>query len=346
MFSLSGFANELVSCPPKAACEPCKPVTCKNLCVPITVCDKWDNQGWNLGVRGDVLYMNYNSPVLTYASQRSVQGTVLNSDILPVKGKMSLGCNLAFNYTMEEQPGYSFEFSWYYMNAKFSDSQSGTVLLAHSVSLNEARPGSVSVDAHLKINLFDLMIQKNFGVGGWFTVMPSVGLVGGYIDSVSKGNTASTSGSFFAGTPASTVTSADLDQFANYEGIGLKMGGRSTFKMWGGLRLTADLFYSVMYGYTKNSLEFSQAPGLYAAAYSATLSDYDHHHGVAFFDSMLGLAWECRFCNDSKYLDIHAGWRFQSYDAGWMEFEAEFNDAVQALPLHGQGLQAGATFKF
>ena len=146
---------------------------------------------------------------------------------------MSLGCNLAFNYTMEEQPGYSFEFGWYYMNAKFSDSQSGNVLLAHSVSLVEARPGDVSVDAHLKINLFDLMIQKNFGFGSWFTLSPSVGLVGGYIDSVSNGSTSSNGASFATG---STVISADLDQYAKYEGIGLKLGGRSSFKMWGGFR--------------------------------------------------------------------------------------------------------------
>ncbi len=300
----------------------------------------------NVGVRTDLLYMNYTSPALTFASQQTLSGpgiTTLNSTILSVPGDMSLGCNIALNYTMPNQPGYSFEFSWYYMDAHGSRSKTGDgVLLAHSVALTTGAPGSVKVKDHLIINFFDLMIQKDFAFGDWFNVKPAAGLMGGYMHSATRASTLASTATTFG----SDTTVAALNQLVQFEGIGIKIGGHSAFRIWHGFRLTADLFYSVMYGYTKANMNYSSDGSFGAATLANAISNLRQHHGRALFDSMLGLAWESRFSNDAYYLDVHAGWRFQSFSDGWMEYEAEFNDAVRPLPLYGQGLQIGATFKF
>jgi hypothetical protein len=310
---------------------------------PIPLYETRDHFGYCLGVRADLLYMNYNSPVLTYAADRSIEGAVpatLRSTILGVPGEMSLGCNLALSYKMNNQPGYAFDTSWYYMDVHFSDRNSGSnVLLAHSVALTTGAPGFVDVKAHLLINFFDLMIHKQFAFGDWFRIAPATGLVGGFMHSQCRARTQATSGSF-----GNSTTAAALNQFIQYEGIGMKFGAKSSFKIWRGFRLTSDFFYSVLYGYTTANLEYSSNGNL--NGFSGANSVYRHHHGRSFVDSLLGLAWETTFRNDSLYLDLHAGWRFQYFSSGWMEYEAEFNDAVQNLPLLGQGLQVGATFKF
>ena len=86
--------------PPKESQRPLK--------MPLPLYETFDNNGpTNLGVRADILYMVYNSPVLTYASEQETTAAILHSNILNVPGKLSLGCNLALMYTMPNQPGYS-----------------------------------------------------------------------------------------------------------------------------------------------------------------------------------------------------------------------------------------------
>lgn len=326
-----------------------------NIRKPLGLFETFDNDGINLGARGDVLYMVYNSPVLTYASEQHVgSGNVLHSKILDVPGKMSVGCNVALMFTMHRNPGYTFETSWYHIVSTFSDHERADDLLpAHSAALSVARPGHTHIHAHQTLNFFDFMVKKQFALGEWFTVMPGAGLVGGYMDGKSKAHFHSDGASFSVpGTPEGTtaITEADLDYTTKFEGIGLKLGGSSAFKIWKSctmrqsFRLTAEFFYNVLYGLAKANLDYHHN-GTYANL-TGVHASYSHHHGVAFFDSLLGLAWDARFRNDTLYLDLHAGWRFQAFTTGWKQFEAVFNDSVHPLDYYGQGLQAGLTFKF
>jgi hypothetical protein len=327
-------------------CAPASPK--KEACVPlrnpITLYETSDLKEWGFGVRGDLLYMVYNSPVLTFASEQRVSNATLFSKILSVPGQMSLGCNIALIYQMPNQPGYTFESSWYHIVALMSRTDSsGSFRPAHSVALTAAAPGTVSVNSHLTLNLFDLLIQKSFSLGDWFSFMPGVGLVGGYMNGKSNANFNATSGSYTASGPA--VTIASLDYTTKYEGMGLKFDLRNAFKIGKGFKLRADLAYNVLYGFNKLKLHYLQN-GLYASTLNQADSSYAQHDGRDFFDAFLGLAWETLSYCGAYYADIHAGWRFQSFSSGWKEFEAEFNDSVHELSLQGQGLQAGATVKF
>ncbi len=334
------------SCPPAKKVNPCG----KPLSNPISLYEVFDNQGVNLGARADVLYMNYTSPVLVYASEQSLEDPVhrtLHSHLLDVPGKASVGCNIALLYTMPNTPAYSFETSWYHIHTKFSASDTAHVLPAHIVSANIAADGSVSVKAHININLFDLLVSKKFSLGTWVSMTPAAGLVGGYMDSKNTVH-GSTAGSFALLVGGQTaLRDLTLQQSFKYEGIGMKIGGRSSFKIWKGFSLTADLFYSALYGYTKASLNYSQDVAAVALGdLFGFVGHYNHHHGRSFFDSLIGLAWSGTMSNDSMFLELHAGWKYQSFSDGWMEFEVELNNAISNLPLSGQGLQAGATFRF
>ena len=316
---------------------------------PISLYETFDNNGVNIGIRGDVLYMIYNSPALTYASEQSAVSEVLYSKTISVPGKPSVGCDLALTYTMPNDPGYSFETEWFHIVAKFSRNvNSDNIVPAHSVALTNPAPGNASVLAHMSINFFDLVINKQFSFGDWVSFTPTAGVIGGYMEGKSSAHFSATSGAFsIAGIPAGTTrsTEADLSYTNRFGGAGLKLGVYSAFKIWKGLRLEANLFYSALYGLAKAELNYSQN-GLYAGIEKGSKANYEQHQGRIFFDSLLGLAWATQFSNDAFFLDFHAGWRFQVFTEGWQGFEAEFNDALQELSLYGQGLQAGITFKF
>ncbi len=333
LFCISGFADSAKECG-------CTQPLLKN---PICLNEVYDVCGNAFGMRGDILYMNYTVPVLTSAVVSVVVDPLLINQELALTAKMSVGCNIAINYTMGNQPGYSFEASWYHIVTQFKRHVSGSILLDHAISLTDPALGTVSQIAHIDINFFDVLIQKNFGFGDWFSVMPSVGLIGGYMNSVNRASTVALPGENFG----NDTTEATLNQFLKYEGAGLKIGGKSSFRIGCGFKLAAELFYSALYGYSKDKVSF-ESDGHFEppSPLSGTIIEYTNHHGRSFVDSLIGLAWESRFRNDSLFLELHAGWKFQSFSDGWMEFEAEFNDEIHTLPLYGQGLQAGATFKF
>lgn len=335
VFAGHGDADKAQTCPPSLRRQ-------------IKVYEKFDNDGVNLGMRADVLYMVYQAPVLTYASLQTVSSEILHSHILAVPGQASVGCNLALMYTMPNQPGYTFETSWYHLVAELSRNVNATnIVPAHSATLTLAAPGNASIDAHLTINLFDLLLKKDFCLGGWFCVTPGVGLVGGYLNGVSSAHFVATSGGFSAAGGGNTATTnANLSYTTKFEGMGVKVGTNASFKIWGGFKLTTDFFYSTLYGFSKVKLDYLQNGLSLGGTVRGADANYDHHHARSFFDSLLGLAWESQFNNDSLYLNLHAGWRFQTFLDGWKEFEAEFNDSLQELSFSGQGLQAGATFKF
>lgn len=338
--ALSGYAGCKDPCEVKC----CQPVLRNALPLYETL----DVCGTDFGARADVLYMVYQVPVLTYASLQTTTSQIVHSNILSVPGDMSVGCNVALLYTMPGEPRYSFESSWYHIVAEFSRSVTAPDLIpAHSVALTVAAQGTGTVDAQVAINLFDLMIKKDFAFGNWFALTPAAGLVGGYMNGKNTAHFNATSGAFSAASGGNTAsTIADVSYTTKFEGIGLKIGGSSSFKIAGGFRLKADLYYNALYGYAKAALDYSQNGLSLGGTARGTVVNYSQHHGRSFFDSLLGLAWEHRFRNDSLYLDLHAGWRFQTFSDGWKEFEAEFNDSLHELALSGQGLQAGATFKF
>ncbi len=320
--------------------KPCNP-----LVKPLSLNETFDNNGVNLGVKADLLYMVYNSPILTYASKIHDEDHDRHSTILNVPGHMNLGCNVALMYTMQNNPGYSFESSWFHIVPHFSRKKTANdILPAHSVSLLEPTPGSANMHAHVAINLFDLVIKKQFSFGDWFGVAPTAGVVGGFLNGKSHAHFSASSGEF-----ASGVTDAVLAYTTKFEGIGLKIGADSSFKIGAGFSLRSELYYNMMYGLGRAHLNYSQN-GLFSAPGGDTLDSanvhYSQHQGMSFFDSLLGLGWSGHFNNDSLFLDIHAGWRFQDFLGGWKEFEAEFNDSVLDHALQGQGLQTGITFRF
>jgi len=316
---------------------------------PLPLFETFDNDGVGLGVRGDVLYMVYTDPILTYASAVSETAGVHYSTVKGVTANGVVGLDVAVMYTMPNQPGYSFEMGWYHITPTFSSSLSETspsgVAPAHSVALNGFAPGTGKVHASLSINFFDLVIKKQFSFGDWVHVTPTAGFVGGYMNGKSSAHFDATSGTFQA-TPTATVTHAILAYQTKYEGIGLKLGADAAFMIGSGFRLITNFYYNVLYGFSHLNLDYVQSPGAYIDGLTGAVSRYTQHHGRDFFDALLGFAWASHFSDESFYLDLHAGWRFQTFANGWQEFEAEFNNAARDHALQGQGLQAGVTFRF
>lgn len=323
----------------------------------LSLYEMFDNHNVNLGLRADLLYMVYNAPVSTYATNRRTgtlennalhtKDTEFNSTVQNARGKLSVGCNLALSYTMHDRPGYTFETSWFHIVAQFNNSfESDTVLPAHAASLTKSAPGKASVYGHQNINLFDLVAKKSFAFGDWVGVTPLAGLVGGYLNGVSTSHYNATSGSFQdTSGQLSAVNNAYLNYDTKFEGIGVKLGLNSSFKIWSSFSFKADFAYNVMYGLARSTLAFSQS-ALDANGVYGTHSAYSNHQARSFVDALLGFAWASHFDHNRCYFDIHAGWRYQSYFTGLTTFGNDSATDLNASNYAGQGLQVGATFKF
>ena len=309
----------------------------------LSLYEVFDNKNVNLGVRADLLYMVYNAPVLNYATTTATTGTSVARAVQNVRGRMSVGCNLALTYTMHDRPGYSFESSWFHIVAQFKNNVASSVgiLPAHSDLLTQSAPGTSSVYGHQNINLFDLIVKKSFGFGDWVTVSPLAGLVGGYMNGKSTTQTNATSGSFHT---SETVNSATLGYHTKFEGIGMKLGLNSSFKIWSSFSFMADLTYGVMYGLSKATLAYSQDVAV--SSVKDVASAYSNHHARSFVDALLGFKWESHFDRNRCYFDIHAGWRYQSFFTGWTTFGNDGATDINEINYAGQGLQVGASFKF
>jgi hypothetical protein len=334
---------------PKDAKECCDPEKmkskggCDMLNRPVVVSESKDNHGVVLGLRGDVLYMNYTTPVLTYASEQyTMPGNILRSKILNVPGKASVGCALAASYTIPHSPGYTFQAGWYHIVTEYSSkNKSGVLVPAHVVALDRSAPATSSITADIAINLFDLILQDTFTWGKSFTFAPAAGVIGGYMDSSNRAKFTASSGSFYTG---GTITVATLNQTVKYEGIGAKVGFDYAYKIMGGFKFFGNFFYNAMYGYTKAKLT-STINGSYLGLNGSNVS-YHQHHGRSFLDTLIGLSWGGAFNCDSYFMDVHVGWRYQAFMDGWLQMEDITDNSIRPLNLTGQGLQAGVAFKF
>lgn len=308
---------------------------------PITLYESFDNRGCGFGFSGDVLYMNYTMPTVAYGAARATADAVLESHVLPTPAQAKLGWNVALYYTMPDTPGYSFESNWFHIRTKRTGSDTANVILAHSIAVTTATQGTLSNHGHLMINFVDLLMSKMFSFGDWVAIAPSAGLVGGYMHSKNRATAAASSGSFSA---TSALHNATLSQSLKFKGIGLKIGAKADVTIWNGLKFISNLYYNALYGMTKAHMSYTQ-DALFSV-WTGADAHTTQHHGRSFLDALLGLSWGGAFCKNTMYLEAHAGWRTQSFFDGWWLYEAEFDDSLSAHTLFGQGLQAGATFKF
>jgi hypothetical protein len=324
-----------------------KPSECpkKILDNPIQLFETYDNQGVNLGFRGDLLYMIYSVPTLTFASRESLIGTNLHSVIVGVPGRLSLGLDCALTYTMPNSPGYSFEAGWYHIVAQFRRNQVASDLEpAHIVSVTGTAPGTGMNRGHVAINFFDLLFSKDYSLGSFFFLSPGAGVIGGYINSESTSQFNATSGTF--GTVGGSAIR--FAQASKFEGLGVKLKTGYKFSIWKGLKLTGNLSYNMLYGFSKTTIDFTSngAFPILGGTASGTTVLAEEHTGRTLIDSLISLAWQQAFSNNSMFFDVHAGWRYQAYQAGYFAAEAETDDSIQSNWLFGQGLEAGVAFKF
>ena len=330
-----------------ANCEPscCSWSCCCHPCLeyPVPLYEVYDNCGPGFGVRGDVLYMNYTIPTLSVAARVDVVGTHEDSRIISPTARPSLGCEVAASYRMCSDPGYTFESRWYHIVAQYGTNDSGTITPAHIVAITTGREGTVQNSAKIAINFFDLVLRKDYRWGQYLTFSPTVGVIGGYMHIKDSAHFTNTSG--LAWGLGVTATDIQFNQNLKYEGIGARFGGAFEAEIVCGFKLMGNFYYNALYGFSKDTLDITSNGVIFGGLHSAN-AHYFGHHGRTFFDTLLGLSWETTFCSNSFWAELHAGWKVQYFPAGWTQFEAELNNALRELPLHGQGLQAGLSLKY
>lgn len=303
--------------------------------------EAYDNDGCNFGIRGDFLYMNYSTQVLDYAAVMSPTADLVEGKVYAPKPKAEFGCDIALTYTTpHDGPGYTFKAGWFYIRPKFTRSATASPLgLTHVDDDYTPTNATATNNGHININFIDLLIGKDYAWGDRFKMGPFGGLLGGFMYSKNTANIVAATGHNFG----NSLTNGTLFQQDRYKGIGVKVGTAYDLKIWRGLSFMGNLSYNMLYGFTKANLNETANQGSVAVANS----HYLNHHGRSFVDSTFGLAWGGAFSDDSMYADIHVQWRYQAFSDGWLQQQSKWDgNLMNNLPLYGQGLQAGLTFKF
>lgn len=319
----------------------CREETC--LMKPTILYETRDTSGTTFGVRGDILYMNYSYPEVTFASEQVITASDVSSHILAAKSKAEVGFDVGINYTMEGCSEYTFELGWFYINPKWSRNVTSEILLpAHIETVNQVAPGIGTNNAKLDMNFIDLTMSKAFSFGKYFALSPTVGVVGGFMTGTNTAAFQASSGSFNSRV---SLTQVATKQHVSFNGVGVKIGTGYGFNIWENFGIIGDISVNMLYGFTKVKLDITENTPTGTFPQTGSVA-YKQHNGCVFLDSLVGLYWKWQSDNNASMWDLHAGWRVQSFYPGWIHIQAEGNNAMTERSLFGQGLEAGITFKF
>lgn len=297
------------------------------------------HEGVGLGLQADALYLWYSTPKMLFAAEVDSTNNTTQGEVFSAQGKGRFGVDLKLSYVIPTEHKLAISASWFNIMAKFDRSLSSRTLSPVFISgLYSSTPANASNQTRLNLNIFDVLLLKTFKIGKYFSSTP----YGGFTMEFTRGKGTSwftaTSGEFRSG-----VTNAQFSQKVDYNGYGVKLGSQGAIHLGCGFAFQGDIAGSFFYGNTDAYMK------LYENLDRTTViaqGKYDQNYGVFLIDALLGFSWEKRFCHTNSLVNIHAGYRVQSFYPGWMEMSVEVSTPFDWVALYGQGIEAGITVLF
>ncbi len=315
-------------------------------------------EGADLWIQGEALYMQATEDGLSYVVD-SDSSAVLNDGTRFVDGRVHTP-NYDWNWGFRIGAGYNtphdgwdflLNWTWYHGHHKVHETvETGRVLIPTFVppgtANSSAHVSRSSVDTHLRLNLLDLEMGREFFVSKWLMLRPHVGFRGAWIKrhldfEASGGNV----------TPAGTELESDLHN--RLRGFGVRGGFDTQWGLGSGWSVFGQLAFSAIYGKQRLHSKYENTPAV------AGNPGTERHHAKEHFtdgaraitDLALGLRWDHLFYDDQYRFRLQAAWE-QHVFFGYVQ-DMQFLDDVAIganmnragdLSLSGVSLQARFDF--
>lgn len=279
--------------------------------------------GVDLFLTADWLIWQANSSGLGYVIKDSepsattiAHGYVKNPEFKYEFGfKIGLGCNLSHD-------GWDASLSWTWFRDRASSSISNddgddtlfttfispTVVSATNVN-GPAIAQSASSHWHLRLDLLDIEMGREFYTGKWLTLRPFFGLRSAWVRQKYHVDYDNVSTLFFS---SGIFSEYDIHMTNDYWGFGPRIGLNGHWGFGDGWSLYGNAGISLLYGFFHLNHEED------STSTAGVVTEQKHvrnsfHSGKAITDLELGVQWDYMFFNDSFHLGLHAGWQQQLF---------------------------------
>lgn len=319
------------------------------------------NEGVDLFLTADWLIWQANASGLGYViedkapSATTIQnGHVKNPEFKYEFGfKVGLGCNLSHD-------GWDAYLNWTWLRDRASNSTSNesgentlfTTFISPTVVSNTNVNGpSIAQNAsshwHLRLDVLDLEIGREFAAGKWLSLRPFFGLRSGWVRQKYHVDYDNVSNLF---TPSTTSYSEYKVHMTNdYWGFGPRAGLNGYWGFGSGWSLYGNAGASILYGFFH--LDHNEESIASSTTTVQKQARNSFHSSKVITDLELGVQWDYIFFNDTFHVALHAGWEHHMFFSQnqFMRFTngVELGQFLQNQgDLAFQGWTIGARFDF
>jgi hypothetical protein len=160
---------------------------------------------------------------------------------------------------------------------------------------------------HLKLNLLDLDLGREFFVSKWMTLRPFIGLRTGWIYQKFQSNYDLPTFSSLPGAGSNPMTNIYSKMNNNYWGLGLHSGLNTQWGLGAGFSFFGNAAFSILNGFFQ--VNNYKTNNLTDGTHNDFISNKNSFRiGRVIAELATGLRWETMFANDGCHFQIQAGW--------------------------------------
>jgi hypothetical protein len=287
--------------------------------------------GIDVWVQGEALYFNASEDGLGYVtesnSSTNVFGRVKSATYdwdwgfragaginMPHDG-WDLFANWTWFHTKDHQNKNTEAGEFFYPN--WYNASSSNANLTHTAT-------NVKNDTHLRINMLDLELGREFFVSKWLTVRPHIGGRASWLFRSFKNE--------YQGGSITAGNFVKEDTHNRFRGAGLRGGLDSQWGLGSGWSFFGQMAFALVYGRQHVNVETSQVASSGSVAPNLTAHDnWGAVRGIT--DLALGLRWDQLFSGDAYRVRLQAAWEQHMFLA--------FNQNHSFTNSTGQGVLVG-----
>ncbi|NDD57750.1 MAG: hypothetical protein EBZ47_00650 [Chlamydiae bacterium] len=278
------------------------------------------NEGFDLFIMGELLIWKTNTSGLVYAIQdNSKNATTIANGYAKSPNfnynygfDVDIGCNLSHD-------GWDAILGWTWFrdtsNNQLTNNNNSATLFTTFISPTAISKTNIdgpcyaqtaNSNLHIKLDLVDLEMGREFYAGKWLSLRPFFGMRSGWITQNLTNNYQNVTD---YSNPSSIVFSDYQAQLSNYYfGFGPRLGINSYWGFGSGWSLYGNISLAILFGYFK--IQHNEYSYSTSGAETVQKSIHNSYHATKpVTDAELGIQWDCMILNDAIHLGFNAGWQ-------------------------------------
>ena len=261
--------------------------------------------GVDVWVQGEALYFNASEDGLAFTTESSSSSKILGR-VKSASYDWDWGFRAGAGINMPHD-GWDLFANWTWFHTKDHDNKNAEpgeffwpAFYNAATSNNTATASHVVNDTHLRINMLDLELGREFFVSKWLTVRPHIGGRAAWLFRSFKNEFSG--GSF---SPAGIEVEEKTEN--RFRGAGLRGGLDSQWGLGSGWSFFGQMAFALVYG--RQHVNFDSKTVAASGDVTAQLTPHNNWGAVrGITDLALGLRWDHLFSGDAYRVRLQAAW--------------------------------------